>query len=78
MTTNRRPTAAQLLENPHGVLTRSDLRSLGHERRAVDAIYRALPVVSIDGYARPMVRVADYLRLMAESTYSGGDRVRPC
>jgi hypothetical protein len=31
------------LENPEAVLTRTDLRDLGYERRAVDAIFRACP-----------------------------------
>jgi hypothetical protein len=75
--TNRRPTAAELLENRHGVLTRSDIRALGHERRSVDAIFRACPVVYVPGYSRPMVKVADYLAMMESSTYSGDDRVHP-
>jgi len=57
------------------VLSRSDLRELGFERRAVDAIFRALDVVYLPGYSRPLVRVADYLELVECSTYAG-DRVR--
>jgi hypothetical protein len=71
-----RPTAAQLLETPGGVLSRSDLRELGWERRAVDAIFRELPVLFLPGYKRGHVRVEDYLRLIEQSTYRG-DRVRP-
>ncbi len=70
-----RPPAAARLENPAAVLSRTDLRELGYERRAVDAIFRALPVLYFEGYARPLVRVADYLELVERSTYSG-DRVR--
>ena len=48
---------------------------LGLERRAVDAVFRALPVIVLPGYRRPLVRVADYLGLLERSTYDG-DRVR--
>ena len=49
---------------------------LGLERRAVDAVFRALPVVVFEGYSRPLVTVRDYLALVERSTYRG-DRVRP-
>jgi hypothetical protein len=48
---------------------------LGLERRAVDAVFRACPVVVLPGYSRPLVRVEDYRRLIDESVY-GGERVR--
>jgi hypothetical protein len=35
-----------------------------------------LPVVALRGYSRPMVRVADYLELVALNTF-GDDRVQP-
>jgi hypothetical protein len=72
----RRPTAADLLVTPGALLSRSHLRELGWERRGVDAIFRALPVVAVDGYSRPVIQVADYLGLLERSTYRG-DRVRP-
>ena len=68
--------AAERLANPSAVLTRSDLRELGWERRAVDTIVRACPAVAIPGYSRPVVLVGDYLALVEASTF-GGDRVRP-
>jgi hypothetical protein len=71
-----RPSAAERLSNPHGVLTRSDLRELGWERRAVDAIFRACPVVALPGYSRPAILVAEYLAHLLANTYRG-DRVRP-
>jgi hypothetical protein len=71
------PSASDRLRNPDALLTRSDLRELGLERRAVDAVFRACPVVELPGYARPLIRVEDYRRLLADSTY-GPDRVRPC
>lgn len=71
-----RPTAAELLANPDALLTRSDLRELGLERRAVDAVFRALPVIALPGYSRPLIRVADYQVLLGNCTYAG-DRVRP-
>ena len=70
-----RPTAAELLETPGALLTRSHLRELGYGRRAVDAIFRQVPVVVLPEYARPMIRVEDYLALVERSTYDE-DRVR--
>lgn len=67
---------AELLETPNALLSRTHLRELGLERRAVDAVFRALPVVQIPGYSRPLVRVSDYLALIEQSTYRE-DRVRP-
>ncbi len=69
-------TAQELLETPDALLTRTHLRELGLERRAVDAVFRILPVVALPGYSRPMVRAQEYLALVARSTYTG-DRVRP-
>src|SRR5256885_11977058 len=69
--------AAELLNTPGALLTRSHLRELGLERRAVDAVFKALPVVVLPGYSRPLIRVAQYLELVERSTYAG-DRVRPC
>jgi hypothetical protein len=34
------------------------------------------PVVALPGYARPLLRVADFQALVAEHTYNGRDRVR--
>ena len=69
-------TAQELLRIPDALLTRTHLRELGLERRAVDAVFRVLPVVALPGYSRPMVRAQEYLALIARSTYDG-DRVRP-
>ncbi len=60
---------------PDALLSRTDLRELGLERRAVDAVFRALDVIVLPGYSRPLVRVSDYLELLERSTYSEG-RVR--
>ena len=70
------PSAAQLLETPGALLTRSHLRELGLERRAVDAVFRSCATVALPGYSRPLIRAEDYLELVAENTYRG-DRVRP-
>jgi hypothetical protein len=67
---------AERLANPAAFLSRTDLRELGLERRAVDAIFRACPVVALPGYSRPLIRVSDYLALIEESSYRD-DRVRP-
>ena len=71
------PSAAARLLSPDAFLSRTDLRELGLERRAVDAIFRSCPVVSIPGYSRPLIRVADYHAFVEQHTYRG-DRVRPC
>ena len=71
-----RPVAMELLGVPEALLTRTHLRELGLERRAVDAIFRALPVVALPGYSRPMVRAQDYLELVRRNTFND-DRVRP-
>jgi hypothetical protein len=72
----KRPSAQERLETPGAVLSRSDLRELGWERRAIDAIFRELGVVFLPGYSRGHVRVVDYLALLERHTYRG-DRVRP-
>lgn len=69
------PSPAERLSNADAFLSRTDLRALGFERRAVDAVFRALPVVVLPGYSRPLVRVADYLELVERSTFNG-ERVR--
>ncbi len=70
-----RPSARDRLANADAFLTRSDLRELGLERRAIDAVFRSCPIVSLPGYARPLVKVADYVALIERSTYRN-DRVR--
>lgn len=75
MTSSHRPSAAELLKTPDAMLTRSDLRALGLQRRAVDAVFRALPVVVLPGYSRPLIRARDYLALVERSTYDDS-RVR--
>ena len=71
----RRPVADRLAI-PDAVLSRGDLRELGYERRAIDAIFRACPVVVLPGYKRPLIRVGDYLEYVEQSTYRDGERVR--
>jgi hypothetical protein len=73
---NERLSVAERLVNPDAVLSRSDLRELGYERRAVDAVFRALPIVALPGYSRPLIRVRDYLALVEQSTFDGRRRVR--
>jgi hypothetical protein len=75
--TSQRPSAAELLETPGALLTRSHLRELGLERRAVDAVFRSLAVVFLPGYSRPMIRAEEFRELVEDCTYRG-DRVRPC
>jgi hypothetical protein len=73
--TLRARSLAVRLSNPEALLSRTDLRELGLERRAVDAVFRACPVVVFPGYSRPVIHVSDYLALVERSTYAG-DRVR--
>ena len=68
--------APELLETPGALLTRTHLRELGLERRAIDAVFRKLPVVALPGYSRPMISAEKYLELIDEHTYHD-DRVRP-
>jgi hypothetical protein len=70
------PVAKELLQTPGALLTRTHLRELGLERRAIDAVFRKLPVISLPGYSRPMIHVEQYLELIRENTYRD-DRVRP-
>src|SRR6476660_5783884 len=70
----RAPAPAQLLATPGALLTRSHLRALGLERRAVDAVFRALPIVALPGYSRPLIRADQYRELVHEFTYRD-DRV---
>jgi hypothetical protein len=70
-----RPSAAQLLETPGALLTRSHLRELGLGRAQVDAVFRACDVVVFPGTSRPAIHREDYLALVEASTYNG-TRVR--
>lgn len=74
--TPHRLSATELLATPDALLTRTHLRELGLERRAIDAVFRALVVVALPGYSRPMIRVRDFLELLERCTF-GDDRVRP-
>lgn len=72
----RHRAAAELLATPGALLNRTHLRELGLERRAVDAVFRALPVVALPGYSRPLIRAEQYLELVEHNTFRD-DRVRP-
>ena len=71
-----RPTPAERLGNAEAFLSRTDLREFGLERRAVDAVFRACPVIVLDGYSRPLLKVADYLAYVERCTHDGRSRVR--
>jgi hypothetical protein len=70
-----RPPASERLANPDAFLSRGDLRELGLERRAIDSVFRACPVLVLEGYSRPLIRVRDYLAFLERCTYDG-TRVR--
>jgi hypothetical protein len=74
-TTPHRSSATELLKTPGALLTRSHLRELGLERRAIDAVFRALAVVFLPGYSRPMIRAEEFLELVERCTFRD-DRVR--
>ena len=67
---------SERLNCPEAVLSRSDVAELGYSRRAVDAIFRDLPVLVLPGFTRPLVRVSDYLEHVQRHTYRDGERVR--
>lgn len=69
------PSASELLVTPGALLTRGHLAELGLGRRGVDAVFRSVPNVYLPGYAKPMIRAAEFAALIDESTYRG-DRVR--
>ena len=73
---SRRPSPAERAGTPEAFFTRGDLAELGLERRAIDAVFRACPVVALPGYSRPLIRVEDFRRFLDEHTYAD-DRVRP-
>lgn len=58
------------------LLSRSDLRELGLERRAVDASLPLSQSVRLPGYARPPIREADYFRLLERARTPTIDYVR--
>ena len=61
---------------PAAFLTRADLRALGLGRRAVDAVFAAVPVIKLPGYALPLIRLRDFSAFIESCTYDR-DRVRP-
>ncbi len=67
-TSDDRRAAAELLQTPGALLNRSHLRGLGLERRAIDAVFRALPVVALPGYSRPLIRAERIPRARRAST----------
>jgi hypothetical protein len=70
-----RPALGELLATPDALPSCTDLRELGSRAPRVDAVFRALPVIVLPGYSRPLVRVSAYLELLERSTYDG-TRVR--
>jgi hypothetical protein len=66
-----RPTPTERLTNPDAFLSRSDLQELGLGRRAVDAVFRAVPIVSLPGYSKPLIRVCDFEELVNRSLFDG-------
>lgn len=63
--------AADLVSTPGALLTRSHLKRLGLERRAIDAVFLALPSVLLPGYSRPMIRAEGYAELLERCTDRG-------
>ena len=74
---SERPHPTKLVETPGAFLSRTDLRELGLERRAVDAVFRELPTVHLPGYSRALIRVEDFRALIEERTYDGKTALRP-
>jgi hypothetical protein len=72
----RAPSAAEVVDRPGALLTSSHLVELGLARRAVEAVFRSVPIVYPPGYRRPMIRAEDY-RALVESSLYRGDRIGP-
>ncbi|HET9288098.1 MAG TPA: hypothetical protein VFO26_11110 [Gaiella sp.] len=75
---NPRPTAAELLAQGT-LLDSGHFRELGLSERATQAVWRAVSVVYLPGFNRPLVPVEAYLALIAGNTYCDrcGDKVQP-
>jgi hypothetical protein len=74
---SERPSAVNLLDQGTGLLNRTDLCELELERgRSMPSSGRCRPR-TCRGHARPLIRVEDYLALIAEHTYGGPTSVRP-
>lgn len=71
-----KPSVADLLRTDGALLSRSHLRELGLERRAIDAVFGQLNNVMLPGYSRPHVRAEDYRALLDRCSYRP-DQVRP-
>lgn len=61
---------------PHLLDRKMLAEELGVTRAAIDAIFRALPVVALPDLRKTFVRRDDVQRLIEERTF-GADRVRP-
>lgn len=64
-----RPSPAVLLDTRDALLTRTDLAQLGLPEKAVDAVFRALPIVKLHGYSRPFIRASDYRDYIESCVY---------
>jgi hypothetical protein len=75
---NRR-SAIELLEQGTGLLDSTHLRELGLSQRAIEAVWRNVPVVELPDFGRPLVQVEAYVALVSRNTFCDrcGDRVRP-
>jgi hypothetical protein len=76
---SERPTAAERARTPEAFLSRSDLRELGLERRAIDAVFGNCPIIQLPGYKRPVIRSSVFRAFIEGETYCDrcGNRVRP-
>ncbi len=68
-------TASERLHVTGAFLSRTDLAALGLSRRAVDAAFRACPVVVLPGFSKPLIKASDFRALIDQNTYDG-TRVR--
>jgi hypothetical protein len=68
-------TASERLVTAGAFLSRADLAALGLSRRAVDAAFRACPVVVLPGFSKPLIQATDFRALVDQNTYDGS-RVR--
>ena len=72
----RKPTAEELLERPHGLLNRSHLAELGLGRRAVDAVFQELHVVSLPRHPEAAYPRGGLPRLIERSRFRRAGEVK--
>ena len=79
MSERHRPSAIELMELGTGFFDSGHFRELGLSEKAIAAVWKDCPVFQPPSFARPLVRVEDFLAFVEANSYDDrlGDRVRP-